>query len=113
MEIIFSEKIDNILSIKGIFLGSIGINNWALSGIDVLYVLKQFENMHIAVSGGDVCERLNNGKMELNYDNWYYDKDSNKSKYENINASLRYAELYIKNYNGLSGNIYFILVPDI
>jgi len=113
MKIVFSKEIDNILSTKGIFLESIGINNWALSDKDVLFVLEQFDNMHIAVLGGDVCEKKDNDKMQLNYDSWHYEKDLNKLESEYINDSLRYAELYIKNYNGLSNNIYFILVPDV
>jgi len=112
MEIIFSKEIDNILARRGIFLSSIGITNWALLNTDALYVLKQFNNMGIPVLGGDVCEMKDNGIIQLNYDNWYYKKDMNKTEIDYVNDSLRYAEEYIRNYNILDKKIYFILIPN-
>ena len=42
MNIIWSDKIDNILKV-GFPLNSIGINNWALSKKDALNALSKFE----------------------------------------------------------------------
>ena len=73
-----SSKIKQILS-EGFCLQKYGINNWALTENQALLAIEKIKELNIAILGGDVCFR-SNGIFQLNYDNWYVEKNSRRAK---------------------------------
>ena len=112
MSIIWSKKIDEILSV-GCSLENEGINNWVLCKDDALLSLDKLLNIKVAVLGGDVYENID-GVLQSNYDNWYCDKIEEESKQEYLIRSVKAARAYIENYKHRNGDeIYFAIVPDV
>lgn len=110
MNYIFSEIIDSILSKNGIYLDSIGINNWALNKKNTLLVLDELKKEKIALLGGDIY--IYHDKTIIpTYDNWYFNRTSNENY---VDESIQYAKNYINNYlNNKESVILFVLIPDI
>lgn len=69
MKTVWSDKIDTLLQ-NGLSLEKIGVRNWALQKNEALLVLQKFEEMRVAILGGDVCE-LKEGIVQYNYDSWH------------------------------------------
>lgn len=107
----WSIEIDKILG-DGVFLDSIGINNWALSRLKALDAIDKFSALGIAVSGGDVCEQTQTG-IALNYDNWFCEKNAGEDELSYIKRSIGKAKEYIENYTKKLDSIHFILVPQV
>ena len=108
---IFSRKIDQILN-RGLFLGDIGIKNWALNKAEALIVLSVFEAEQIPILGGDVYV-ASIGVISCNYDNWYYEKAEDESLSDYASNSIKVATEYIMSYpEGYNSTVFFVLVPD-
>src|SRR5690606_23012544 len=116
MNVVFSNKIDAILSI-GIYLGPFYINNWALNKSQALNALEKLKVMNVPVLGGDVLEykgdilKYENEGFVHNYDNWYCDTLPKETLDNYVNRSIQEARGYIFNYVVCS-SVYFVLVPD-
>src|SRR5688572_4692784 len=108
---IWSNEIDGILS-QGVFLGAVGIENWALSYEEVLNALNQLLVLQIPILGGYVCELID-GVIQHNCDNWHCDKLPDELNVDFVNRSNKKAKEYIENYMSKNNNkIFFVLVPE-
>ncbi len=106
---VLEDKIDKILSEKGVSLLELGVNNWALTKDDVLNVLKEFKNINVPILGGDVwIER--DKVMEHTYDSWYCERLENESDSSYVSRSIDKAITYVNQYL-IKDNIYFELIP--
>jgi len=111
MNTIWTKESDTILSV-GASLEDVGIRNWALTQEQALIALDQFEAKGIAILGGDVYE-IQKGRLQANYDNWYYDRKYSESKMDFISRSVAKARAYISNYNlNQDAKYFFGIVPD-
>lgn len=112
MEIVWSEKIDNILKI-GHQLTDIGLKNWALTKLQVLSVIEQFLESGIPILGGDVCESIE-GIIRPNYDSWHCDQLPDETKNNFLQRSLKKTKDYVILYpEKETQEIFFALVPDV
>lgn len=105
MSIIWSKKIDEILSI-GFFLGDIGIKNWAFTREVAINVIAILEKSGIGILGGDVfiCKDKN---IEITYDSWFIDRDSEGVGF--VKKSCSFSKEYILNYS--NDHAMFSIVP--
>lgn len=101
----------NKLLKKGYSLLEAGINNCAFSKEDSLNILYHFEELHVIILGGDVCE-LTNNYIQPNYDNWYCNRLSNETDIEFSKRSVKKAKDYIMNYNVDQRQIFFSFVLE-
>lgn len=109
MSIIWSEKIDPVLS-RGIFLGYLGVRNWALGRDDALNAIHELEAFGIAILGGDVYQLVGE-KAEQTYDSWYCDQGPGESDSAFSKRSSDKAKSYI--FSCLMPERFFALVPKI
>jgi len=109
VQYVWSEKIDSILS-AGESLEVLGVRNWALDQAGALYALERLHQEGIAVAGGDVY-RLENGRLEPTYDNWYCDRSDGEQIGEFVERSIGVAMNYITEYLNSDGRAFFSLVP--
>jgi hypothetical protein len=111
MEYIWSSEIDPILSV-GRSLTSMGVRNWVLKQHDILVVLEQLSVMNVAVLGGDVYV-VNGNNVELNYDNWFCNRENGEAKAHFVERSITKARNYIASYQSKTENVLFAIVPEI
>ncbi|RII26466.1 MAG: hypothetical protein CXR30_16435 [Geobacter sp.] len=111
MKVIWSEKIDTVLSC-GQPLFQIGINNWALTKEDALLVLDKLLEIQVPILGGDVYHK-NGETFHSNYDNWYCDQIEGELNSDYVTRSIDVARQYIINYQVETSNtVYFALIPE-
>lgn len=108
MSFIFSDTIDNILSI-GVFLGEYNINNWALDKDRAIKALNSLAAGGISVLGGDVICNTD-GDYHHNDDNWYCEKKPSESNEDFLTRSIEYAKEYIVKYP--KHDVLFVIVPE-
>lgn len=109
MKTIWMQEIDAILA-KGIWLGNIGVNNWALSRESALTVLGELHEMGVTVLGGDVY--ASTGKvLGPTRDNWYFEPSSMSCEETTLEASIAKSKNYINNYHSDTKEVYFALIP--
>jgi hypothetical protein len=105
----WSKEVEQILS-EGIFLDSIGVNNWALTKEQALLALGKFEQKKIPVLGGDVYI-IHVDIPEPTYDNWYCNRQDEESIDDYVVRSIDQTRCYINDYVGSnSEHILFVLV---
>ncbi|MDA8403269.1 MAG: Imm40 family immunity protein [Desulfobacteraceae bacterium] len=107
MDVIWAEKIDQILSV-GRTLENVGVRNWALTREQVLIALVQLEAEGIAILGGDVYE-MQRGLLQPNYDNWYCNRKQDELKSIFVSRSIANARDYIANYR--NAGCLFAIIP--
>ncbi|MBR2861595.1 MAG: hypothetical protein IKB86_07135 [Clostridia bacterium] len=73
---------------------------------DSLLVLEYLKSKNKIVLGGDILTE----KLEHNYDNWYYDTDSNQNHKTNVEQGFKTAYEYISNYIKLNGTTFFVVI---
>lgn len=96
----------NVLN-KGIDLSDIGINNYAYSCDCIDDVLNELEKLHFTILGGDVYV-VEEGKLILSYDNWYYTKTNTLSDCSlSISKARKYIEYYLEK-NGRNFCVSFV-----
>jgi len=111
MKNIWSKKTEEILK-KGKSLFDIGVNNWALTKVEVITAIDEFSSQHIPILGGDVYEVIN-GVFQSNYDNWYCEPLPEETRSEFVNRSVNKAKKYIEDYKAKElDKIFFVLVPE-
>lgn len=103
---IFSEKIDKILSV-GKPLMDEGIDNWALNKQQCLQAIKELSNNNIAILGGDT---FLNGRVNPNGDSWSCNRNNAESDISYLKRTTTESLNFIENpaYKEFS----FIIVPD-
>ncbi|MFJ5299598.1 Imm40 family immunity protein [Pseudomonas sp. NPDC088368] len=107
MSFIWSLQIDSILSC-GVYLGRLGIKNWALERNDAIRIIDEFEALGIPVLGGDVYQLV--GEIaEQTYDSWYCDQQTGELDAVFFARSLDRARKYIHDCS-VSGAL-FVFVP--
>ncbi len=112
MKMVWSDTIDNLLK-NGLSLKEIGVNNWALRKNDALKVLQKFEEMQVAILGGDVCE-LKDGIIQYNYDSWHCDRLKEESDHDFVMRSIQDTKRYIEVYTVTNDDkIFFAFVPQL
>lgn len=111
VQYVWSETIDSILG-AGESLEMLGVRNWALDQAGALDAVERLHSKGIAVAGGDVY-RLENGRLEPTYDNWYCDKCDDEPIGEYIEHSVHIAMSYISEYPNSDGRTFFSLVPGV
>lgn len=109
VQYVWSEIIDSILS-AGESLEVPGVRNWALNQAGALCALERLHQEGIAVAGGDVY-RLENGRLEPTYDNWYCDRGDGEQIGEFVERSIGVAVNYITEYSNSDERAFFSLVP--
>ncbi|WP_411850307.1 Imm40 family immunity protein [Stenotrophomonas sp. LGBM10] len=109
VQYVWSEQVDSILG-AGESLEVLGVRNWALDQAGALDALERLHHEGIAVAGGDVY-RLENGRLEPTYDNWYCDRSDDESIDEYIERSIDIARSYISECPNSDGETLFSLVP--
>lgn len=111
MKVIWSEKIDSILS-YGYSLSQIGVNNWALTKEEALLALDKLLEIQVPILGGDVYHKSGE-TFHSNYDNWYCDQIEGELKADYLTRSIDVARQYIINYQAETSNtVYFALIPE-
>ena len=112
METVWSDEVDAIFSV-GIFLGNVGVRNWAIPHSNALAVLDRLADIGVGVLGGDVYLKRE-GTIELSYDNWYCNPEITESDKDFVNRSISYARTYVANYRAAPPNdIFFAFVPNV
>jgi hypothetical protein len=104
--------IKQILS-KGMYLNTLGVENWGLTRDQALFALNQLRELNVPVLGGDVCEIIND-IIRYNYDNWYCEQNLDESNLSFVVRSIDIARDYLENYHCKNDiNCLFVLVPQI
>lgn len=112
METVWSEEVDAILSV-GIFLGRVGVRNWAIPHSNALAVLDRLAEIGVGVLGGDVYLEQE-GAIELSYDNWYCTPEIGESDEDFVNRSISCARTYLANYRAEPPKVvFFAIVPNV
>ncbi|MGN6510373.1 MAG: Imm40 family immunity protein [Chitinophaga sp.] len=107
---VFSEKIDKILSV-GINLHDSQIHNWALTKDQALEVLDKFDDAKISVLGGDVMDNIN-GEMGFSGAGWHSDREKDETYDDFVKRSIKKAREYIVKYPASqTDDVYFTIVP--
>jgi hypothetical protein len=92
-------------------MDSIGTNNWALFREDAIDALKKFDDLGVAILGGDVlC--IENGQIRYNYDNWLCNRDIDESNFDFKVKSITISKKYIANYKKAESHYLFAIIPD-
>ncbi len=81
---------------KGIYLENIGINEYALTKKQALFILELCKKEKVGILGGDILELVNN-EIKYTYSNWYCNRNENESELNFCFRSIDYAEQYIVN----------------
>ncbi len=110
MQVVWSEKADEILSI-GSFMPD-GIQNWALTRSQAGIAIEKLLLSGIAILGGDVCT-IQRGRIFPNGDGWYCDPLTGESRDDFLGRSINKAREYIRTYPAIEGEeeMYFNIVP--
>lgn len=90
-------------------LQHLGIVELAWDWDNVIKVIDILSESNYAILGGDVY-KLNKGKLEAVYDNWYTNKDKGKPIEEFIELSRSRAISYINQYHLRNGNTYYFSI---
>lgn len=109
MSVIWSEQIDPILNC-GLYLGCVGIKNWALGRDDAIRAVNELEALGFPVLGGDVYQLVDRSP-EHTYDNWYCDQEPGELYSAFLKRSSAKARSYIENYS--VNGVLFSMVPKV
>jgi hypothetical protein len=111
LENIISNILPSELMARGIYLEEyVGFLEYAWKYKDAKSVLVQLVDNGYIVLGGDVYIKHKNKIVNDGPNSWYYDKDLQKSKNENIKASYEKATKYIDWHHETFGDDYIYTV---
>ena len=108
-DIIWSKEADAVLS-AGSPLWDIGIHNWALNRDEAKTAILKLLEFKILILGGNVYKIIN-GKFDLTYDNWDYERKATETDLEYLENSVNKALKYIENYP--DNDAFFAIVPKV
>lgn len=109
MEDFWSPEIDSILSV-GRSLEALGIRNWALEPDAALMAVDNLSVIGVPILGGDVYV-VAGAHIEMNYDNWYCNRNSGETVADFALRSAAKAKSYIVNYPNSEADVLFAIVP--
>lgn len=111
MSSIWTPAVDAILK-QGLWLGRVGVQNWALNRHLTMEALSRLEYLGVAVLGGDVYIQQDDN-IEQNYDSWYCEQPPGEIDSTFISRSIQAARQYVAAYAPERNDVMFAIVPDV
>jgi len=106
------DKMQEISTLGGVWLGEQGINNWALTQLKAINFLELAKERSIAILGGDALF-LEGEEFKHTYDNWSCSQNQGELFYDYVERSIKTAREFIENYETGGRTIFFLLVYEL
>ena len=105
------DKIEHIFSNYGHSLSEVGVEGFGLDKNHALILCDFLHLSHFLILGGDVY-KINEGEIEITYDNWFINRKKEDSYEEYLNRTYEYSKYFIENYADSNSNAIFNIIYE-